>query len=170
MPTATYDLIDSTLLSSTAYSVTFSGISGYRDLRVVIRGYVQNGSFGSNFIEFRYNGVTSPANYDTVTMYRDYNGSNVSTQPATDQRVGSLGDEYESVIIADIIDAGASDKDKTALARSYARESSYGPYEPFFLGQEAMRYLNSSAITQLQIYSSVYFEAGTEFELWGIVS
>ena len=72
MPTATYDLISNTTLSSAQASVTISSISGsYRDLVLVVEGVASSGDF---YPRLRFNSDTGN-NYNFVNA----GGDGVST-------------------------------------------------------------------------------------------
>lgn len=163
MPTPTYDLIASNVLSSTASSVTFSSISGsYRDLVLVIDSAASSGVY----INLRFNSDTG-ANYYWLGF------GNSGTTPATTRdggatslRIGQYtypGSGLKTLQIVHIMDYSATDKHKATLSRGNRAD----------LGVDALsgRWENTSAITSVTIFPGAgTLSSGGSFYLYGIVS
>ncbi len=157
MPTPTYDLIASTVLSTTSSSITFSSISSsYRDLILVI-----NGSADGAELRVRVNGDTG-TNYNGVLMQ----GRVASTGSDT---WSSFGYGYcqnayaSSIFTFEFLDYSATDKHKNWLWRaSSASTSGY-----LVLGSN--RWASTSAINSINVYNAQW-SAGATFYLYGIVS
>lgn len=163
--TATYDLIASNVLTSSASSVTFSSISGYRDLVVVADGRTVTGS-SDNFV-LRFNGDTGN-NYNSVWA-ETYGTSNWSSSSSNSSWI-ILGQAYSllqptesGLAIASIMDYSATDKHKSVLSR--AGRAGEG------VTMLAGRWANTSAITSVTVLTtSANFAVGSSFYLYGIVA
>lgn len=171
MPTPTYDLIASNVLSSATSSVTFSSIPAtYRDLIVVALG-VSTGDFSNMFIRFN---ADTGSNYNAV--YMTGNGSSTGSSAPSNQTslyiannaaYAANGNAIQAII--SIMDYSATDKHKTVLARSNAINASFG-------GTEAVagRWASTSAINSVEIRNQsgngFLFASGSTFYLYGIVS
>ena len=153
MPTPTYDLIASNVLSSSASSVTFSSIPAtYRDLVLVCNtlgaaGFIQiNSDTGSNYpAVVMYGNGTTAASYTETPAFFNFSESN------------GLGR-------VQFFDYSATDKHKSILVRNdKAADFAYA---------STVRWANTSAITSIYIYNrfSVNFSAGSTFYLYGIAS
>lgn len=157
MATTTYDIIESVTLSSSATSVTFSGISGsYGDLILTVAG---NASSDSG-CTFRANG-DSGLNYSWVIM--DGNGSSASSSkrdtgnPDSEAIIGRLNSGGGNTI-AHFQDYSATDKYTTVLGRG--NDASSG------VRASAAMWLNTAAITSLEIRGN--FGSGMVLSLYGV--
>ena len=168
MPTPTYDLIASNVLTSSASSVTFSSIPAtYRDLVFVAEWNVQSG-FGT-YVKVRFNS-DSGTNYSLVEMKGD--GASAVSTSSTGENGIFVGDynaaptaNQKFLTIQQIMDYSATDKHKTVLERS---NNASGVVTGW-----AHRWASTSAITSLQILcvsAGQTFSAGNSFYLYGIVS
>lgn len=163
MPTPTYDLIDSQVLSTSASSVTFSSIPAtYRDLVLVVSG---TSSLARN-VQVKINN-DSGANYNYVVMAGD--GSSAQTDSGSGQTTGSLTSfaqmnaTAEAIFISQFLDYSATDKHKTYLTRG---NNSSGA-----VSATAGRWASTAAITTLELYvPSATFDAGNTFYLYGIAA
>jgi hypothetical protein len=161
MAAATYTLIDSTTLSSSASSVTFSGISatGKGDLVLVFDCQGSN----SNRINGNLNSDTG-ANYSMVSMEND-NETKIS-ESATGSayfHAGVCRDTSRSINIVNIMDFAATDKHTSILSRENAPRAR--------LGARAMRWANTAAVTSVAVScSNGTFNSGSTFHLYQIVS
>jgi len=156
MATPTYTLLDSTVLSSSAASVTFSSISqDFRDL-VLVREFT---STSNHYAYAQFNGDTG-SNYSWVTVQAQASlASGAGTSTAI---FGALGfTTVAGLDITQIMDYSATDKHKTVLQRS--NNLSY-------VGAAAYRWANTAAITSIASISSSsnQFAAGSTFKLFGI--
>lgn len=164
MPTPTYDLIASNVLSSSASSVTFSSIPAtYRDLIVVVQ-YLS--STGTASLELRLNSDTG-ANYHRVWMVGDGStASSFSETSATEVFLSSdtgAGTTGEHLSVIQIMDYSATDKHKTILSRGNRASSG--------VTAQAARWANTAAVnTVLLRTSSNNFASGSSFYLYGLVS
>jgi len=157
MATPTYTLIDSTVLSSAASSVTFSSIpADYRDLVLV----VEASTTASGYSTLRANS-DSGSNYTYVHM--NGNGSGTSSATGTASTLNLYPYFYagnKNLVITQIMDYSATDKHKTALARGN---------DPTTTGAYAIasRWANTAAITSLTL-AIADWAAGSTFYLYGI--
>lgn len=156
--TATYDLIASNVLSSTASSVVFSSIpSSYRDLVLVVRGAADS---NRTFV-VRFNGDTN-GNYRYVRMQG--NGSSAST--ASNTNVTSLFeqsiDENPNQYIINIMDYSASKWKQIIIRHERPTAATW---------QLMSRWDNTTAINEISMApSGGTFNSGSTFYLYGIVS
>lgn len=164
MATPTYDLLASSVLTSSATSVTFSSIDqGYRDL-VLVTDIVADpaGSSSVVFPRLEFNADTGN-NYTLVQMYGDESTFFSGTQTANYLDLASSSSTVKGLAIAQIMDYSATDKHKTVLIRNNQYSS---------LTAIAGRWANTSAITSLRVYSnfigSRQFTTGSTFYLYGI--
>ena len=167
MATPTYTLIDSTTLSSSASSVTFSGISGTGkgDLVLVISAKAVE---GNGVVRMRING-DSGANYYSVAMYgtgsaasSDLN-SGFNQQTLTHQ-TNSISTSNFNLMKVEFQDYSATDKHKSYLIRS--DESS------FTTQALAGRWASTAALSSILLYGGGFtnFAIGSTFHLYQLVS
>jgi hypothetical protein len=166
MATATYIALANTTLSSAASSVTFSSIPAtFRDL--VLKANFQN-SGTSSASRLRLNGDTG-SNYSGVFMTGTGSiAASNSESPQTSSRAGGMNvgpdNAFTNVIIAQFLDANASDKHKTYLVRfgSANRE----------VQATASRYALSSPITSITMFDVLgqTYSIGSTFSLYGIIA
>ena len=161
MPTPTYDLIASNVLTSSASSVTFSSIPAtYRDLVLVIDAKAVT----TKDIFVRLNSDTG-SNYSQVYMFGNGSTAGSGTNSGTSmyltaQYATSTG---ASLSITQFLDYSATDKHKTVLSRG--GETSQG------VDAWATRWANTAAINTILIgLGANNFASGSSFYLYGIVS
>ncbi len=163
MPTPTYDLIASNVLSSNASSITFSSIPAtYRDLILVIQPTSASG--GNPDLLARFNG-DSGSNYNIVAMTgTGTSATSFSLSSQTDIFISSVGLSTNAFLsITQIMDYSATDKHKTCLIRN-GRSSDN-------VRAQAVRWANTAAINQISMtMSSGTMDSGSTFYLYGIVS
>lgn len=160
MPTSTYDLIASNVLSTSASSVTFSSISGsYRDLVIVVTATTNvNAQY-----RVRPNGATT--NLSSITA--EGNGTNTATVTYSNNigelnTFNSLGSAV-GVQIIQIMDYAQTDKHKTILIRVNRADTGVA----MIVG----RWAQTTAITSVDLVTdSGNFSSGSSFYLYGIVS
>jgi hypothetical protein len=167
MPTPTYDLIASNVLTTSASSVIFSSLpsTGYRDLVLVVNVISTLDSIG---VRARVNGDTG-SNYPMV--YMTGNGTSTGSAGATQSYIyasaNAFADETSRWLgIYNLLDYSATDKHKPILVRSNQTGGT-------FFGTEAVavRWANTAAINSIEIYpSSGSWDATSSFHLYGIVS
>ena len=162
MATPTYTLIDSTTLTSSASSVTFSSITqDYRDL-VLVCGDIRSSTGGT--FQFQLNGDTG-SNY--YWIYMSGNGTSTSSVAAGPQsRIvlsgGGMDNTGPLMSIAQIMDYSATDKHTSCLIRS-------GNNTNYAVSAYAGRWANTSAVTSITIFGGS-FNSGSTFYLYGIAS
>ena len=155
MPTPTYDLIASNVLSSSASSVTFSSIPAtYGDLVLVCNE--ASGNAVNLYAEF--NGDTG-ANYSYVFMRGD-GSSTFSGSGTGNEAIISVGSTAQ-LFIMQIMDYSATDKHKTYLSRSNRAAGN--------VAAQAGRWANTAAINSIRIFNGS-IASGTTFYLYGIAS
>lgn len=158
--TATYDLIASNVLTSSASSVTFSSIPAtYRDLIVVFNGTTTFDGTGSLYLNF--NG-DSGDNYKFVFMQG--NGSSADSDAGSNNNLiaGNVNNTTRTLTIVQIMDY-STDKHKTNLIRNNnsALNTRAG----------AVRWANTAAINQIVFSTNATsFASGSSFYLYGIAS
>lgn len=163
MPTPTYDLLASNVLSSGASNIEFTSIpSTYRDLVIVMTVTADSASFG----RMRFNN-DSGSNYNLVFARGD--GANLQSVAISDDNEHrlSIGSGYSSTEpsshIIQIMDYSTTDKHKTHLLRWNLASAQ--------VVMIAGRWANTSAITEIDIYpTSGNFTSGSSFYLYGIAS
>lgn len=162
MATPTYDLLDSTTLTSSASSVTFSSISqDYRDLVLVVNCIAAS---AGDSLRPRING-DSGSNYYQVVMYG--NGSSATSASNTSSYIDLQGINFSTtartLFVFNFNDYSAIDKHKPILIRSNKPDNS--------THAAASRWANTSAITSVEIGAGgTTFAAGSTFHLYGIAS
>ena len=160
MATPTYTLIDSTVLSSAASSVTFSSITqDFRDLIFVAVSTTSAG--GSRF--GRING-DSGTNYSYVVMSADGSSTysyNNSTDRLYQDFTTSASTTTAATAIWQFMDYSATDKHKTILMRDGGADKAVQAF--------AQRWANTSAVTSLTFsVNTGNFNTGSTFYLYGI--
>ena len=152
-------------LGSAAASVTFASIptSGYRDLRLVVEGTTSAGAS----ILTRFNGDTG-SNYSHVVAYGSASspstGSGSSTGTSVEIGYNILAERFS--VLADVMDANATDKHKALVSRSNQPSGSNQ-----IVLMYAGRWASTSAVTSMSItMSSGTFGSGTTFALYGVVA
>ena len=166
MPTATYDLIASNVLGSSAASVTFSSIPAtYRDLIVVVEASSSGASNTNGRLTFNsdtgnnYNWVLMIGDGSSATSASSSNTSNIIILESATSTRRVLG-------IAQIQDYSATDKHKSTLGR-------YGNAATATTAA-AGRWANTAAITSVTIEAfsgtGLQWASGSSFYLYGIVS
>lgn len=166
MATSTYDLLDSTTLSSSSSSINFTSIdtATYRDLILVING--QAAISGDFYPRLRYNGVTSSVYYwvaiagtgsSLVAFYGQENGQQIGNN-----QFFTYG--TNSQVVVHILDAGATDKNKNVISRIGRGNNG----TEMLMGRAGI----NGAITSIELYSSNgnSLDTGTTVYLYGVVS
>lgn len=163
MPTPTYTPLATKTLTTTATSVTFSGISqAYRDLRLVVS---VKGSVDGYSIEVSYNADTSYS-HTAVRMY------GTGTAAASQSGIYYWGNVYQlsatniTQIGIDVMDYSQTDKHKSALFRIDTANGTYGTMAG------ATRWPSTAAITGMTfaISGGSGFASGSTFTLYGIAA
>jgi hypothetical protein len=163
--TGTYSLIGTTTTSSSAASVTFSGLSGYRDYVLLIDNLFTN---TSENVYMEINGDTTTSNYSLVAGWGI--STTVGSTTRTDSAsiiVGYNNGPSSTNAMAGVLyfqGAGATDKHKLVIQRT-------GVPTDRRTGLSVTRWANNSAITSIKLKAEAsYFLNGAVFSLFGIVS
>lgn len=166
MPTPTYTLIASNVVSASSSSVTFSSISSsYRDLVISVAN-LQASANGAYLTLTVNNDTGSNYNYLYMQGASAASSANYSSQTYVDDVIRTRNDNNPNALIT-FFDYAVTDKHKTFLIRSGNTYSTYAV--------KAMtgRWASTSAITsiELKINNGVYtINANTVVSLYGIVS
>lgn len=168
MPTSTEIALATTVLSTSAATITFSGISGsYTDLRLVLQGTT---NAAGNQFELTFNGVTTGTTYSYTYMYGSAaTGTAVSGRSSSnskillDQSVQQTSAPF--LITADIFGYTGSIY-KSVLATSNEANTVMASYVNLVTGL----WRNTAAITSLRLNAAGgNFTAGTVATIYGIL-
>ena len=159
MPTATYDLIASNVLSSSASSVAFNSISSsYRDLILVCNW---KSVTGTTYAAVRFNSDGSSSYHRVWAMG---SSSGVATAPTTGSYLFTEVDaqDTESALASfEIIDYAQTGKHKGVLIR--------GDRAGLLTNMTAGRWANTAAVTSIEVFAFTgSYAAGSRFYLYGI--
>ena len=164
---ATFELISTTVLASTASSVTFSSIpSTYKHLQVRL---TMSSSTALNDLALQFNGDTG-ANYawHILTGTSTSAVSQAGTSQNSIRSVGHNGGQNASnwmAAVIDVLDASSTSKYKTArVFGGYAYSFNYDTTVASGL------WMNTAAISSLTIFnsSSGVHNIGSRFSLYGV--
>lgn len=169
---SSFDFLESQVLTTTASSVTFTGLGSYTDyehlqLRLVAK---TNNTFSGTTVKITFNGDTGN-NYSRHELYGISGNSPASFSstgiPAIySSVVDSQNDPGWGIQIIDILDFSSSTKNTTTRYRAANRLSSYGN-ESVTLGAGA--WYNTAAVTSLTVTTfSNSFIAGSRFSIYGV--
>jgi hypothetical protein len=165
-----YDLLETQVLTSSASSVTFTGLGSYSDYKhLQIRMITRNdGAFSGGTIVLTINS-------DTGTNYSDHrlrgDGSSVTSAGFTSQTNAALGagagatngaNQFAATVI-DVLDFSSSSKNTTFRSLSGVAADSRTIIE-----LDSALYISTNAVTSIQIADSADFIAGSRFSLYGI--
>ena len=162
MPTPTYDLLNSTVLSTSAASITITSIpSSYRDLVAVVNA--KSSSTGGS-IQVRFNG-DGGSNYNDIIVEASIASGTNTVSGSSRTNLITLWDQSElgtinSTIIYQIQEYSQTDKHKSVLTRVNK--------DGTVVGMSAGRYASTSAIDTILFTGA--FAANSRVELYGIVS
>lgn len=163
-----FDLLETTTLTSSASSVTFSGLDAYSDYKHLQIRAITRCTPNSSFNFYSYiNGNTS-ASYARHTLFGT--GSSVLSQATTSTNQPSLGlvaspdsNTYVSFVI-DYLDFSSSSKN-TTMRGVYGFTHSNGNQ----IGLASAAYFNTSAVTSIALTASTdAHQAGSRFSLYGV--
>ena len=160
MATPTYTLIGSTVLSSPASSVTFSGISATGKGDLVLVAETDTGA-GIGLTQLRFN-ADAVTECERVTMFGD--GSSATSQSWGGSTVEGVRNSSDRVFHRfEIMDYSATDKNTSGVYRGGAAGNQ--------TLASAFRWKSNSAINSLAITSGTnQYQAGSTFHLYQIVS
>lgn len=159
-PVSTYVALATTTLGANAGSVTFSSIPSYRDYILVFECTATT----ATDLYCNLNGNTTDASYSRVRA--SGNGSSTfsgTTNPRSITYFGTPASSLASVHSIQFLDGNATDKHKTYLTRSNRAGGG--------VDMIATRFASTSAISSISLVTgSGFFESGSTFSLFGIVS
>ena len=170
---ATYTLIASNTLSSSAASVTFSSIPAtYTDLVLRLSGRI-NVSAWSSTLTIKFNS-SSATNYSRTDVRADSSTvSSTRTSAATSMVMRSVingldqADTWSSVELYIPNYAGSTNKPISGFGASEANDASAGTvYKTIMAGL----FSDTTAISSIELSSSQDFVSGSSFFLYGIKS
>ena len=159
---STYTPIATTTLGSAQSSVTFSSISGYTDIYLVINA---NNTTNGSSCKYQLNGDTG-SNYSTTWL--EGNGSAASSGRASNDTAGFLyyngnASVYNwSTVNAHFQNYSNATTYKSVLAR-YGNQAQTGSYVSLWRSTAAVTSITLNAITQ-------NFQTGSTFTLYGILA
>lgn len=163
MPTPTYDLLVSSVLSSSASSVTLNSLdtvaAGYRDL-VLVCDFLAD---GAGYFRLRFNGDTTDGNYSYVYGAGTGTIGDAGTGSQAYVNIGVLtSSSVRNLFVANLLDY-AQTKHKTTISRF--NNTTYGTQ------MNTHRWSNTAAVTSLTLAAAWgNFSSGSTFYLYGIVS
>lgn len=165
-----YDLLETTILSSTASSVTFTGLGSYTDykhLQVRLVGRSSRSGSGEN-LRIRFNGDTG-SNY--ANHYLQGNGSSVASGAETSNtgmwarnlNASSSPANAFGAFVIDILDFADTSKNTTVRTLG-------GSTSDNFIALSSGAYFSTNAITSIDLGTqfSQDFVTGSRFSLYGI--
>lgn len=164
-----YDLISSTILSSTATTISFSSIpSDYKHLqiRAVLRG--TGNSYVQTTLRARLNSDTGN-NYSSHTLTASGGAAGSTYSGATDYMVAanildsSVSGTWCAAII-DLTDYVSTTKNKTLRSLNGIVDNNIATR----MTLASSHWRNTSAITAISLFSSIDFAIGSRFSLYGI--
>lgn len=153
----TYVALATTTLAGTDAAVTFSSIpAGYRDLVLVAQMVCSSDST----LYVKLNGDGTTGNYLGVYM-RAYDPSSYNSANLTNN-FGYIRNGNTNIMTLSLMDYSATDKHKTFLIR----DQFMSPGEQ--TAAKAGRWVNTAAVTSLELNVNTNFTAGSTFSLYGI--
>jgi len=163
-----YDLLETTTLTSSASSVTFSGLGSYSDYaHLQIRGVGGNDAVGTGFESLRltFNGATNYS-YHVLrangSSFESFGGSR-TTIPIFNVLGNNGASNVFGSFVTDVLDFANTSKNTTTrtLGGGVSGSSRIGLYSG--------AYLSTTAVTSLQLESDgANMIAGSRFSLYGI--
>ena len=171
-PVNTYIPIGSVTLSATATEVVFSSLptSGYRDLVLVVTGYTTTTATNGQWLRAEYNGDTTTANYNRVTMEAGGGSTSIRSLSGSERDIGKMntnssGNTAHSTSVINFQDYSASDKHKTIISRSSGKDGALD----FAVSAIATRWANTAPISSIKLFlDSNSFAIGSTFSLYAI--
>jgi hypothetical protein len=167
-----FDLLETTTLTSSASSITFSGLSAYSDykhLQVRVTGQQSFTGFPYQFTRFRINNDTG-SNYSHHTLSGD--GSSVTSSAGSSTNYiqmlplpGSQDANVYGALAIDILDFSSVSRNTTVRALG----GGYFAGNQKFIGLSSGSHYSTSAMTSFTHYidAGVNWTAGSRFSLYG---
>jgi len=166
-----FDLLETTILTTTTATITFSNLNSYSAYKhLQIRAVMKDdaGSANLNRVDMRFNSDTG-SNY--TYHYLNGNGTVMESAAATSQTrlqffdvIAGGSDTYTyGAIVIDILDFSNTSKNSTvrSLGGGIA-----GSERDISLASGA--WLNTAAITSISIFGNFNYASGSRFSLYGI--
>ena len=157
-----YNLLETVSLTSSASSITFSGLGAYSDYKHLQIRYVYKPVSGNATLQGRFNS-DSGSNYNNHTLYG--NGSSVGSNYSASTEIYALGyanslTGYEGFGVIDILDYSNASKNTTTRA-------AWGRTDIIRLASGLWR--NTSAVTSILLNTDAStFASGSRFSLYGV--
>ena len=158
-----FDLLESTTLTSTASSVTFSGLGAYSDYKHLQIRAVVRGSTNAE-MQIQYNDVAG-GGYVAHQLYGD--GSSVTSAAQTGRGEGVIGKigttaNVFSAFVTDILDFASANKKTTS--RSLASEETSK-----VLLDSSLYYGTNNAVTKIKVFCGIgTMQIGSRLSLYGV--
>lgn len=167
MATPTYIALATTTLGASTGTVTFSSIpAGYRDLVLVIAGKPA----GNFLIYLRLNGDSGNNYFGLQMSGRGTNGATSYTSGVGEaqayvlQNAAVSGEQFNT--IANIMDYSATDKHKTILSKTTAKDT---VDSTMMVQTNVNRWASTSPVTSVAVTAQLAnFDTGTVLSLYGI--
>ena len=168
---SSYDLLETTTLTSSASSVTFSGLGSYTDYKhLQIRAVARSSrSANADGLSLRINNVSS-SSYTRHVLFAD--GSNVNSSQSTGDTSLTVGripassqsSDVYGAINTDLVDAYSSTKNTTS------RSLSGFPGNENSIYLDSGLFINTASITDLTFFATAgpNLVTGSRFSLFGI--
>lgn len=171
MPTQTYDLLASTVLTSDTAQVSFTSLdtvaSGYRDLVVVFEGISSRTNSSNDDMQIYFNSLSSGSYYGLRVFgasgsYFIQSQSGGSYIELSGIKTISAGNIKKTLATMEILDFSQTNKDKLSIIRR-------NDYD--YVTMQGERWDSTSAITTINFdLTNGNFVTGSTFYLYGIVS
>ena len=164
-PYGAFDSLATTTLSTTAASITFSGIPAtYKHLQIRMSAAF-TGSVGSGFIAF--NGDNASSNYSFHYLLGDQSSAGASNLTSQNQGkfTGGAGTTTgtPNIMIMDILDYATTNKYKTTRA-IYCNDVNGGGYVEY----NSNNWRSTAAITSIVLTPANSFNTYTKVSLYGV--
>lgn len=169
-----FDLLETTVLTSSASSVTFSGLGAYSDYKhLQIRMLIKSTSTSYDRLKVNLNNDTSGS---YVSHYLRGNGAGVTSGNSGASQIamyeiahftGTLSSDTVQFtpVIFDLLDFASSNKNSTVRALSGYKPSTGTSYVNLTSGA----YINTAAVTTIGLScQGLNFQTGSRFSLYGI--
>ena len=177
-----YELIETTILGSSATSITFSNLgtysSTYKHLQVRYVARSDRSTFSQEEIRIRLNGVTTNTSYDMHFLQGDgatVYSSNNTADNANSNIVGTLtasGSQTGAFAagVLDILDAYSTTKNKTIRNLSGQESQNAGGFGGRFINLMSLLFSSTDSTTSVTLLpmNGPNFITGSRFSLYGI--
>ena len=165
---AAYDLLETQVLTSSASSVTFTGLGSYSNYKHLQIRAVTRFAGGADNLWLRANGVTS-SSYSW--HYLRGNGSAVASVGFSSQTKIRIGESLADYTTANAFAASVCDVlDFSSTTKNTTFRTLFGlaSADPLRVGIDSGAFLSTAAITSLEIYGDSNLEANTRISIYGV--